>query len=118
MEYRHEIMNMADYTAENELIEDMNDNIFTELDCSKKYVMDALRHKSENRTMADKELAMSAEELGHAMMIKEKIEKTLESFKEQKHQCYEMFELSWHYTKHRVMVYVDWIKSLHEKYKK
>lgn len=35
MEYRHEIMNMADYTAENELIEDMNENIFTELDCSK-----------------------------------------------------------------------------------
>lgn len=118
MEYRHEIMNMADYTIEHELIEDMNENIFTELDCSKKYVMDALRHKSEDRTIADKELAMCAEELGHANMIMNKIEKILASMEEQKHQCYEWLALSWYYTKHRVMGYMDWIKSLHEKYKK
>ena len=118
MEYRHEIMNMADYTAEDELIEDMHENIFTELDCSKKYVMDALRTKSENRTTADKELDMSAEELGHANMIKDKIEKTLEKFKEEKHQFYDWFALSWYYTKHRVQGYMDWILSLHEKYKK
>ncbi len=61
---------------------------------------------------------MSADELGHANMIMNKIEKTLEKFKEEKHQCYDWLALSWYYTKHRVMAYVDWIKSLHEKYNK
>ncbi len=56
MEYRHEIMNMADYTIEHELIEDMNENIFTELDCSKKYVMDAFRHKMKTEPQQIKSL--------------------------------------------------------------
>lgn len=105
-------------SPEQETLKDINKNIFTELDCSKDYVMQALNHKSEDITMADKELAMSSEELGHAMIIKDKIEKRIEKFKQERNQYAEMIELSWYYTKHRVMAYVDWIKSLHEKYNK
>lgn len=62
-------------SPEQETLKDINKNIFTELDCSKDYVMQALNHKSEDIAMADKELVMSSEELGHAMIIKDKIEK-------------------------------------------
>lgn len=118
MEYRFETMNMSDYSIENELIEDINQNIFDELDCAKRYAMAALRHKSDNKSMADTEITASAQELEHANMLMNKIHKMLESLKDQKAACYDWLALSWYYTKHRVIGYMDWVKSLHEKYKK
>lgn len=118
MEYKHEVMQMDDYGILNELIDDMTSNIFEELDSAKKYAMNALKHKNDNKSIADAEIQASSQEYGHAEMLIEKINKMFSSLKSEKHDCYDWLILVWHKIHERILGYMGWIKGLHEQYKK
>lgn len=114
--YRHETMMMDDYDIINDIIDTMME-AYDELDGSKKYIKEAFRFKADNKTMADKLVTMSAEELGHADNLALGVESMLAKAKAEANPCYDVIHKVWTHIKERQAGYKAWIKQMHTEYK-
>ena len=63
------------------IIKKLSDQISEELDDSKGYAKCALKHKDENRGLADVYYTLSTEELRHANMLHDEVVKIIEQYR-------------------------------------
>lgn len=115
--FRHETIMMDDYDIINDTVDTMME-IYDEYDGAKKYINEAIKIKSKDKTRADELVQMSAQELGHGEKLTAAVGKMLEKMKTDNNPCYDTLHLVWTRIKERQDGYNAWIKTMHERYKK
>lgn len=114
--YKHE-MTMGDYSQISDIIEEMM-AVFDEYDGAKHYIKEAIRLKMTDKTRAESNVAMSAQELSHGDTHSATVGKLLEKAKADGNECYATLAMVWHHLKKRQDGYAAWIRQMHEQYKK
>lgn len=114
---RHEAMPPEEYDILCDIIDTMMD-IYDEIDGGKKYIKDAMSHKSYDKQSADNLVALSAQELQHAEVLTGSVNRMMEKLKSTDNACYGIMHKVWNYMHQRQADYLAWVKGLHEQYKR
>lgn len=107
---------MEEYTLIDSIIENIEE-AYDELDGSKKYIKQAIRSKPTDRSMADRLVQMSAEELGHSDSIIEGVEAMLAKAEREGVACVPVLRKMHSVLRERMADYKSWILKMHDEYK-
>lgn len=110
-----EEMKVYTYSPMEEIVSSMME-IYEEIDGAKAYVKEAMMLKDVDRQIADDTLNMSAEELHHAEVLKQRVNKLFSKIEGDP--CYDILKKVWGYVCSRQAEYIAWVKHMHEVYKK